>query len=562
MSQITIGGTTLNFKDSAFTGDQWEQVASWVLNGGAEGIDANAKIATEKAAAASASAATARNSATSAGKSASAAANSASYAAERIKHAPRINASGKWELWDATKNAYVATEYTAIGKNGTRGRGWYQYGVKASNPQTFAWTDLPAAPKWGEGDWLYNPDNGNVGLCTSRTDNADGSGQASITYTGTLKGTDGTTPTIGENGNWYIGDTDTGVKAASVYYVDISGTNDDITGSKTFSEIKAAYEANNRVVARQNIAIYELTYISDTSAEFTRVDATGYTVWVCSNSGAPSEADIWQFSNTKRVNYDTKYKDIGLKTVPAAIKELQDKASPAVTDSDAGKYLHVNASTKELEWAEAGDGTPLTKDSIITALGYTPLNPSVDNVMLKIDRTHGLSLSSAYSMGLDITADTARMNMTPVARGAVASPSPAVKFKGDASSVADWGADKDVILTGIADGTEDNDAATVRQLKGYVASESPGWTGGDMIMMRDGDGFIGYAEMKPDTVGAMPNVPVNDAAKGKYLHVNATTKALEWAEIGNASNYVLTEADKAEIAAMVLSKMSGGGTGS
>lgn len=130
------------------------------------------------------------------------------------EHQPRINTDGKWELWDATKNAYVATEYTAIGKNGARGRGWYQYGVKASNPQAFAWTGFLAAPKWGEGDWLYNPDNGNVGLCTSRTDNADGSGHANITYTGTINGTDGITPTIGTNGNWYIGDTDTGVKAA------------------------------------------------------------------------------------------------------------------------------------------------------------------------------------------------------------------------------------------------------------------------------------------------------------------------------------------------------------
>ena len=191
MSQITIGGTTLNFKDSAFTGDQWEQVASWVLNGGAEGIDANAQIATEKAAAASASAAAARNSATSAGESATAAANSAASAAESIKHAPRINADGKWELWDATTNAYVATEYTSIGKNGVRGRGWYQCIVDTLNPQTYMWTVGSLAPKWGEGDWLYDPDNGNVGLCTSRTDEADGSGSASITYKGTLKGADG-----------------------------------------------------------------------------------------------------------------------------------------------------------------------------------------------------------------------------------------------------------------------------------------------------------------------------------------------------------------------------------
>ena len=310
MSQITIGGTTLNFKDSAFTGDQWEQVASWVLNGGAEGIDANAQIAIEKAAAASASAAVARNSAKSAGESASAAARSAaraegynsgaqrsansaatsatnaassernaeryaatangakydaesaateaansqsaakqsenyaktyesdarssannagaserkastyaSSAAESIKHAPRINSSGKWELWDVTQSAYVATEYTAIGEDGTRGRGWYQHSVKASNPQVVAWNGWPAAPKWGKGDWLYNPDNGNVGLCTSRTNKADGSGSANITYKGTLKGTDGTTPHIGTNGNWYIGSTDTGVKAAGTDYV-------------------------------------------------------------------------------------------------------------------------------------------------------------------------------------------------------------------------------------------------------------------------------------------------------------------------------------------------------
>ena len=156
MSQITIGDKTLNFKDSVYTGDQWEQVASWVLNGGAEGIDANAQIATEKAAAASASAAAARNSATSAGESATA-------AEESIKHAPRINADGKWELWDATTNAYVATEYTAIGKDGAAG-------------------------------------------------------------------TDGTTPHIGENGNWFLGETDTGVKAAGTDYVLTSADKSEIAG--------------------------------------------------------------------------------------------------------------------------------------------------------------------------------------------------------------------------------------------------------------------------------------------------------------------------------------------
>ncbi len=157
----------------------------------------------------------AADSATAAANSAASASDSAASAADSIKHAPRINANGKWELWDATKNVYVATEYTAIGKDGTRGLGWYQYVVTTSNLQIYSWTGWPTAPKWGEGDWLYDPDNGNVGLCTVRIDNADGSGNANITYKGTLKGTDGTTPHIGSNGNWFLGETDTGVKAAA-----------------------------------------------------------------------------------------------------------------------------------------------------------------------------------------------------------------------------------------------------------------------------------------------------------------------------------------------------------
>lgn len=300
--------------------------------------------------------------ATSAGKSASAAANSASSAAESIKHAPRINADGKWELWDATKNAYVATEYTAIGEDGTRGRGWYQHSVKASNPQVVAWTGWPAAPKWGKGDWLYNPDNGNVGLCTSRTNKADGSGSANITYKGTLKGTDGTTPHIGANGTWYIGDTDTGVSAGGASYIfkvivtTGTGGPDTLSANKTFAEIKSAYSSGSMVVVQQGSSLYELTYVGNTKVEFTHVNETYCDVLACTNSGAPQETDGWQLNRTNRLNYDTKYRDIGLKTVPVAIKELQDKSVPAVTDADTGKYLHVNVSTKELEWAEVKSG--------------------------------------------------------------------------------------------------------------------------------------------------------------------------------------------------------------
>ena len=70
MSQITIGGKTLNFKDSVYTGDQWEQVASWVLNGGGTQIDENVEIAVKKATEAMQSAQSASASSTSASDSA------------------------------------------------------------------------------------------------------------------------------------------------------------------------------------------------------------------------------------------------------------------------------------------------------------------------------------------------------------------------------------------------------------------------------------------------------------------------------------------------------------
>lgn len=216
----------------------------------------------------------------------------ASSAAESIKHAPRINASGKWELWDATKNTYVATEYTAIGKDGTRGRGWYQHNVGTLLVQAVVWDGSIIAPKWGKGDWLYNPDNGNVGICTSRTDNADGSGHADITYTGTLKGADGITPTIGANGNWYIGDDDTGKPSrgeqgpgAEVFYIDLEGNYPDYTCPVAMADIKAAYEAGNVLTCRCAMGPYTATlplFIPMPSAS----------TWIFSGSGALTAMDF------------------------------------------------------------------------------------------------------------------------------------------------------------------------------------------------------------------------------------------------------------------------------
>lgn len=166
----------------------------------------------------------AADSAVAAANSAASAGESAASAAESIKHTPRINSDGKWELWDATKNAYVATEYTAIGEDGTRGRGWYEHkGINVSSSQGYSWYSGDN-PGWIVGDFLVDPSSGNVAKVTGVDINADGSGVADYAYQGTLKGADGITPTIGTNGNWYIGDTDTGVKAkAEIATAEVAG---------------------------------------------------------------------------------------------------------------------------------------------------------------------------------------------------------------------------------------------------------------------------------------------------------------------------------------------------
>lgn len=322
--------------------------------------------------------------------SASNAANSATAAAESLKHQPRINSSGKWELWDATNGAYVATDYTAIGKDGAAG-----------------------------------------------TPGKDGT-----------NGANGITPTIGANGNWFLGSTDT---------------------------------------------------------------------------GKPSRG------------------------------EKGDKGDPGTPGKDGTNGTN----------GKDGSDASVTKDNVIAALGYTPLNPSNDVTSLGIGN-RGFYVDSSASLGFTLRADTAQMVITPVGRGTIGNQKPAVKVEGATIGLTgDLAEDEDVILTGIADGTADNDAATVRQLKEYVPNANPNWgSTGEKMMVRDEEGYVNYYNLEPDTVGAMPAVTINDAAKGKYLHVNASTKALEWAEIGNASNYVLTEADKAEIAELVVAKMSGGNTGS
>ena len=157
------------------------------------------------------------------------AAGSAASAAESIKHAPRINADGKWELWDATTNAYVATEYTAIGKDGAK---WWTYEGLVTNILGKLLISKKYLPSAVIGDYVLvtRDDAGVVYTITGETESDDSWVVKMECILKGASGTDGITPSIGTNGNWYLGDTDTGVKAAGTDYVLTAADKAEIAG--------------------------------------------------------------------------------------------------------------------------------------------------------------------------------------------------------------------------------------------------------------------------------------------------------------------------------------------
>lgn len=199
------------------------------------------------------------------------------------EHQPRINADGKWELWDATKNAYVATEYTAIGKDGTK---WWTYaypiGITAALEKIMSKSNLPDA---AIGDYVLHTMS-NAGIVFEITgETADGSSWV-VKEKCTLRGKDGTTPHIGTNGNWYIGDTDTGLPSrgeqgpgAEVYYIDLEGSYPNYTCPVAMADIKAAYEAGNVLTCRCALGQYTATLPLF-------VPMPDFNTWIFSGSGA------------------------------------------------------------------------------------------------------------------------------------------------------------------------------------------------------------------------------------------------------------------------------------
>ena len=128
--------------------------------------------------------------------------------------------NGYWLIWNTDSGAYVESELPlpAVGSGGTSDHSKLINRGNADQHPMSAVTGLVEAlnGKQPTGNYLTQDD------LQSATDAALAQAKAS----GEFDGTDGTTPHIGDNGNWYLGDTDTGKPSRGE-----TGAGMDITGA-------------------------------------------------------------------------------------------------------------------------------------------------------------------------------------------------------------------------------------------------------------------------------------------------------------------------------------------
>ena len=121
------------------------------------------------------------------------------------------------------------------------------------------------------GNWFLGstdtgkPSRGETGAQgTPGKDGADGSnGKDGVDGKPGAPGADGVTPHIGDNGHWYLGTTDTGKPSrgeqgpgAEVYYVDLAGTYPSYTCATEMADIAAAYASGKELKCRFAMGMY------------------------------------------------------------------------------------------------------------------------------------------------------------------------------------------------------------------------------------------------------------------------------------------------------------------
>ena len=169
---------------------------------------------------------------------------------------PTIGENGNWYLGDTD------TGKPSRGADGAKGdKG--DPGEKGDKGDAFTYADFTAAQlaalKGEKGD---PGEKGNTGA-TGPAGPAGVPGKDGPKGDPGVPGKDGVTPTIGSNGNWYLGTTDTGKPSrgeqgpgAEVYYVDLAGNYPSYTCATAMSDIAAAYASGKELTCRFAMGMY------------------------------------------------------------------------------------------------------------------------------------------------------------------------------------------------------------------------------------------------------------------------------------------------------------------
>ena len=317
MSQITIGDKTLNFKDSVYTGDQWEQVASWVLNGGGTQIDENVEIAVKKATEAMQSA-----------QSASASSASASDSA------------------DLSQSYAVGGTGTRNGENTDNAKYYSEHAGKVVNALNNAHIDE-------NGHLVYTSPNGStvdlgevVGSSIQSIDRTSGTGASGTTDTYTVTLTNGDTTTF----QVYNGRDGSGSGDMTKAVYDPQGKAQDI-----FAYADAKYSKPSGGIPKTDLASAVQTSLSKADSALQSVPSTYRTA---------SAQDTIDSGKQAKITESGILKGNGSGGVSAAVKGT-DYAAPSVGVSVTLRASGWNANAKTQTVSVAG--VTATANLIITA---------------------------------------------------------------------------------------------------------------------------------------------------------------------------------------------------
>lgn len=190
-------------------------------------------------------------------------------------------------------------------------------------------------------------------------------------------GKDGVTPTIGENGNWYLGTEDTGKPSRGATGPQGADGKDGTNGTDgTDGHTPVITASKSGKVTTIKVDGEAVATVNDGA------DGTNGTDGAPGKDGAPG-ADGTTFTPSVSAAGDLSWTNDGGKANPAPVnlKGPQGDTGPTGPQGETGPQGPTGATGPQGPQGPAGDNANVTRDAVVGALGFTPI--SADDVPVK-----------------------------------------------------------------------------------------------------------------------------------------------------------------------------------